>query len=103
MKESNCPLPFWDYCVSRRVRINNLVSKDRFNLHGTNAHTELTGETGDISNLCTFKWYDWCYFRENKAQFPFNREILGRILGTAKGEGNEMAQCVLKENGNVVP
>ena len=103
MKESNCPLPFWDYCVSRRVRINNLISKDRFNLHGTNAHTELTGETGDISNLCTFKWYDWCYFRENKALFPFNREILGRVLGPAKGEGNEMAQWVLKANGNVVP
>ena len=73
MKESNCPLPFWDYCVSRRVRINNLITKDCFTLHGTNAHTELTGETGNISNLCTFKWYDWCYFGENKAQFPFNR------------------------------
>ena len=35
--------------------------------------------------------------------FPFNREVLGKILGPATGEGNEMAQWVLKENGNVVP
>jgi hypothetical protein len=35
--------------------------------------------------------------------FPFNKEILGCILGPAKGEGNEMAQWVLKSNGNVVP
>eukprot|EP00957_Ditylum_brightwellii_P153292 11666384-Ditylum_brightwellii.AAC.1 len=35
--------------------------------------------------------------------FPFNKEILGRILGPAKGEGNEMAQWVLKGNSNVVP
>ena len=35
--------------------------------------------------------------------FPFNKEILGRVLGPAKGEGNEMAQWVLKGNGNVVP
>jgi hypothetical protein len=34
---------------------------------------------------------------------PFNREVLGRVLGPAKGEGNEMAQWVLKANGNVVP
>ena len=31
------------------------------------------------------------------------REILGRVLGPAKGEGNEMAQWILKANGRVVP
>ena len=36
-------------------------------------------------------------------KFPFNREVLGRVLGPAKGEGNEMAQWILKANGNVVP
>ena len=30
MKESNCPLPFWDYCLERRARINNLLVKDLF-------------------------------------------------------------------------
>ena len=35
--------------------------------------------------------------------FPFNKEVLGRVLGPAKGEGNEMAQWVLKANGRVVP
>ena len=29
--------------------------------------------------------------------------MLGRVLGPAHGEGNEMAQWVLKVNGNVVP
>jgi hypothetical protein len=103
MKESDSPLAFWDYCVERRARINNLTAKDLFTLHGTNAHTALTGEDGDISNLCQYKWYDWCYFREQKQRFPFNREVLGRVLGPAKGEGNEMAQWILKANGNVVP
>jgi hypothetical protein len=103
MKESNCPLVLWDYCVERRARINNLTAKDIFKLHGTNAHTALTGDEGDISNLCQYRWYDWCYFRDQKEKFPFNREVLGRILGPAKGEGNEMAQWVLKANGRVVP
>ena len=35
--------------------------------------------------------------------FPFNKEVLGRVLGPARGEGNEMAQWVLKANGNVIP
>jgi transposase InsO family protein len=66
MKESNCPLAFWDYCVERRARINNLTAKSIFKLHGTNAHTALvTGEEGDISNLSDHKWYDWCYYTES--------------------------------------
>ena len=28
MLESNSPLCFWDYCVERRARINNLTAKD---------------------------------------------------------------------------
>ncbi len=103
LKESDCPLAFWDYCVERRARINNLTAKDLFTLNGTNAHTALTGEDGDISNLCQYKWYDWCYFREQKEKFPFNKEVLGRVLGPARGEGNEMAQWILKANGKVVP
>jgi hypothetical protein len=44
MKESDCPLAFWDCCVERRARINNLTAKDLFTIHGTNAHTALTME-----------------------------------------------------------
>jgi hypothetical protein len=103
IKESYCPLPFWDHCVERRATINNLTAKDLFSLHGSDAHTTLAGEDGDASNLCQCKWYDLCYFREQKQLFPFNREALGQVLGPAKGEGNEMAQWILKANGNAAP
>ena len=39
----------------------------------------------------------------NINNFPFNRLVLGRILGLAKGEGNEMEQWFSETNGNVVP
>ena len=103
MKESDCPLAFWDYCVERRARINNMTAKDLFQLHGTNAHTATLFEEGDISNLCRFGWYEWCYYREERNGFPLNKEVLGRVLGPASGEGNEMAQWILKSNGKVVP
>ena len=103
MKDSNCPLAFWDYCVERRARINNLTAKNLFSLHGSNAHTDLTGEEGDISNISQYAWYQWCYFRDKSSKFPFGREVLGRILGPARGEGNEMAQGILKQSAEVVP
>ncbi len=103
MRESDCPLAFWDYCVQRRARVNNLTAKPMFKLHGSNAHPALTGDEGDISNLCKYGWYEWCYFREHREGFPLQREILGRVLGPATGAGNEMCQWILKSNGNVVP
>ena len=90
MKESGSPIPLWDYCVQRRARINNLTAKDLFQLHGQNPHFTVTGEEGDISNLCQFGWYDWCYFCEKKNKFPFNTQQLGRVIGPAAGEGNKM-------------
>ena len=103
MRESNSPMILWDYCVERRARINNLMAKDNFKLHGTTPHTATMAEEGDISSLCQFSWYEWCYYREQTAAFPHNHEVLGRVLGPARGEGNEMAQWVLKANGKVVP
>ena len=102
MKDANSPVVLWDYCVERRARINNLTARNLFSLQGQNAHFTVTGEEGDISNLCKFGWCDWCCFRDHNS-FPMQREILGRVLGPAKGEGNEMSQWVLKANGRVVP
>ena len=58
---------------------------------------------GDISNLCQFDWYNWCYYCNNTAPFPMNRELLGRFLGPASGEGNQMSQWVLTSKGTVIP
>ena len=102
MKESSCPLVFWDFCVERRARVHNLTPKKLFSLKGNTPHFDVFGEEGDISNLCQFGFYDWCYFREQKAPFPYGKEVLGRVLGPARGTGNEMCQWVLKANGEVV-
>ncbi len=73
MKSSDSPLVFWDYCMKRHARINNLTAKDLISLHGSNAYTCLTGEEEDMSALCQFDWYEWSYFRVETIKFPFNR------------------------------
>ena len=98
MKDSNIPLVFWNYCAERRALINNLTARNWFQLKGRNAHFSITREDGDISNLCQFVWYEWCYYRDHTSVFPIQQEILGRILGPAKGKGNVMARCILKAN-----
>jgi hypothetical protein len=103
MLESDCPIVLWDYCVEWRARVNNMTAKDLFQLQSMNPHLATTGEEGDISNICVFKFYDWCYYWDQKPGFPLQKRRLGRILGPSKNDGNEMAQYVLKSNGSVVP
>ena len=86
VKESNCPLRFWDYCLERRVRIYNLTSRDHIKVRGSKPHTETFGEQGDISNLCQFRWYQWCYFRNHKAPFPITKKCLGVSLVPPEGK-----------------
>ena len=50
-----------------------------------------------------YGWYAWGYYREQRELLPFNREIFGRVLDLASGEGNKMSQWVLKANGEVIP
>ena len=61
------------------------------------------GTQGNIFNICQFNWYEWVYFRDVSAQFPSMKEVLGRYLGSAKNEGNEMMMWVPKANDIVVP
>lgn len=78
-----------------------MTAKPLFQLHGQTVYQALTGEEADISNICQYAWYKWCYFRDHTKQFPFNEEQVGRILGPATGVGNEMCQWALKANGKL--
>ena len=82
IRKANCPLWFWDYCAERRARIHNVTPRDLFQLNGNNPTTATFGSQPNISNICQFDWYDWCYFREEgKVQFPYDKFQLGRVLG----------------------
>lgn len=100
MRTSDAPVVLWDYCMERRASIYNMTVRDQPQLGGQSAYMRTFGETPDISNLL-WGWYDWCYYRDNK-NFPYPREVLGRVLGPAKNQGNEMAQYILQINGEVV-
>ena len=67
----------WDYCAECREKIHNVTPLNLFQLNG-NAPTFATRSAqGDISNICIFGWYDWCYFlEEGKVKFSFPKKNL---------------------------
>jgi hypothetical protein len=62
----------------------------------------MSRQTTNISPLCEYGWYDWCYFWDSPLTFPDNKEVLGRYLSEASVIGSSMVARILKRNGEVV-
>ena len=92
----------WYYAIERRAMIHNLVPRPLFQNNELTPYPVTFGESGDISNLCTFGYYEWVYNRD-QGSFPQNKEQLGRVLGPICNEGNEIAQAVVIHKDTVVP
>ena len=90
LRESGSQIVLWDYCMERRALISQDTSKKLFQLQGSNPYTATFGTQADISDLCYFAWYEWVYYRDKLAAFPFHKECLGQCLGPAKNDGNVM-------------
>ena len=41
------------------------------------------GQTGNISSLCNFEWFEWVMFFQPKETYPDNKMFIGRWLGPA--------------------
>ena len=88
MHESYSPLCFWDYCVERRARINNLTAKDAFRLHGTTPDT-ITLVMKVMSQVCANMHGMNSDTLENKQQpFPATKKFWEECL--AHQEEQEM-------------
>jgi hypothetical protein len=104
MRTSDSPLIFWDYCAERRALVNNLTAKRLPQLQGiSNAHTLTTGDVADISNSCIHEFFGWCIYRNQGEDFPYQKKLLGRVLGPAKHVANEMAQYIVTHKGSIIP
>jgi hypothetical protein len=73
-KEACSPFPFWDYCFERRARINNVTSRDLFQLRGE--RPKFKSPNIAISNDCV-----GVLLQSNQGLFETLAELLLRFAG----------------------
>ena len=96
-------MTFWCYCAERQARIMSATCCNIYSLNGLTPLSKLTGEPTDISALSEFDWYEWVYWRDDNASYPFPHERLGRALGPCNSVGTAMSQWVLNNDMKVIP
>ena len=103
MISAGSPKVLWDHCLELESRVRSCTAHDLYMLDGEVPETVMKGHTADISQICEFAWYEWVMFIDSPAQYPENREELGRYLGPAVDVGTALTAKILKANGEVVP
>ena len=101
LRSSNSPMCLRNYDIERRAMMHNLVLRPLFQNKGITPHDVTFGETGDMSNIYNFAYYEWVYYRDH-GSFPENKEKLGRVLGPIHNEGDAMTQVVITSKALVV-
>ena len=101
LHDTNCPIRLWDNAAEYQAGVNNSTARDLYQLVSTTPYHTVYHQELDISNICLFKFYDWYYYREQKAKFPYPSQILGRVLGSFEDVGNGMSQWILRVDGRI--
>ena len=100
LRASNAPMVLWDYAIQRRASIHNDVPRTLLQADGQMPHVSNFGFQGDISNLCTFGWHKWVYYRDG-GSFPKNKDFLKSALSHQEWRewyGTSYYECKSKGN-----
>merc|ERR1712051_907853 len=100
--KSGSPGVYWDHCLQLEGGIRTHTALDIYGLQGQVPKTLMTGQTGDISALCEFEWFQWVMFYQPTAQYPDGKMEIGRWLGPVIDVGTAMIYKILRFNCHFV-
>ena len=78
MLKSGSPKALWDHYIELEALICYYTALDIYGLEGQVPKTVISGQTGDISSLCEFEWFEWVIFFQPKETYPDNKMFIGR-------------------------
>ena len=87
MKEANCPLCFWDYCLERRVCIYKLISCDHIKVRGSNPYMETFSKQGIFPTYASSVGTTGVIFEITSPPFPMTKKCLVLSLAQLEGKG----------------
>ena len=99
MLKSGSPKPLWDHCIDLEALIRSHTDRELYGLEGQVPETVMSVQTGDISSLCEFEWFEWVMFFQPKETYPDENMFICRWLGPAIDVGTDMTYNILRPDG----
>ena len=100
---NHTPGPLWDYCIQYVTELRTHTALPMHSLQGQTPMALLTGDSPDISHICSFGWYSYVWFLSPpRLGENFENKFLGRYLGPSFDVGDVLCSHVINSKGRVV-
>ena len=99
MVRRRVPRELWDYGMRWVSETSSLAHSSAGSIEGSIPVTQVTGETGDISEYLDFGFYEQVWWKDNAGVSEFEP---GRWLGVSHRTGRLMCYNVLTQRSTVV-
>ena len=77
MPKIESPKPLWEHCIEIEAQIQSHNTLRIYGLEGQVPETLMSGQTGDISNLYEFEWFQRVMFFQPTAGYPDDKMFIG--------------------------
>ena len=101
MRAKKVPACLWDLCLQHTALVRQHTVSSIRELYGETPHTRLTGDTGDISFLCEFGYYDYVWFSDPESETMENKR-LGKYCGPSLNNGDAMSARIITDKARFV-
>jgi len=103
MIATNTPACLWNICLVHTALIRQHTVSSIRELDGEVPITRLTRDTGGISFLCEFAWYELVWFSTPQhTTKTMENKRLGRYCGPSINDGDVMSSWILTDQGRFI-
>ena len=101
MIATGSPECLWDLGLTYRALVRCHTAQNVRGLGKEIPQAILTGDTPDISPICEFGWYEWCWYHDVEDE-GLEVKKLGRYLGPSFDVGDALCAKLLTEKGSLL-
>jgi hypothetical protein len=98
LNSSKVPPRMWCFALEWATEIRWHTVHDIAALNEWTPFEHYTGHMPNIVALCTYSFYDYCWFWESEQGFPDQQRVLGRWLGVSHDIGGPLTYFILPKS-----
>jgi transposase len=98
LHSSKAPPRVWCFALEWATEIRRHTLHDIADLNERTPFEHHTGHTLNIAALCTYSFYDYCWFWDSEQGFPDQQRVLGRWLGIFHDIGRPLTYFILPKS-----
>jgi hypothetical protein len=98
LHSSKAPPSMWCFALEWATEIRRHTVHDIAALNEWTPFEHYTGHTPNIAVLCTYSFYDFCWFWDSEQGFPDQQRVLGQWLGISHDIGGPLTYFILPKS-----